>query len=72
MMIFRDVVFESETVQQRSLPHCSLAHHAAIPTDAAKSESAPENYFKRDFFNGIGANPTFGSLLLVRCSAGTR
>jgi hypothetical protein len=43
-------IFESEAVEQRSLPQCSLAHHARIPTAAVRIESGLENDFNS--FNG--------------------
>ena len=47
-MIFRDVIFESEAVEQRSLPNCSLAHHARIPTATMRIELALQLRFLFD------------------------
>lgn len=53
-MIIRHVFFEGEAVEQRFLPHCSLAHHARILKFVMRIESRCQNYFKQDFFDGIG------------------
>ena len=57
-VILRDVIFEAEAVEQRSLPHCPLAHHVRIPIAAAVIESGYRSNFKTDFFNGISGKRT--------------
>ena len=64
--IFGDVVFESEAVEQRTLPDGALAHHLRIPSVVVRIESGRRNDFKRDFFNGIHPKRSFAVYAVSR------
>ena len=54
-MIRRYVILDRELVEQRALRHLPRTHHRQPFRLSTRTESAPDDFFNAEFFNGISA-----------------